>query len=388
MRRQKRIFLVAGEHSGDLLGAALMASLARELDEPPVFQGVGGALMEKEGLHSLFPLADVAVMGLGAILPRLPVIVRRVYQAVEAAVRFRPDIVVIIDSPEFTHPIAKRIRKRLPGVPMINYVSPSVWAWRPGRAKRMKSYIDHVLALLPFEPDVHKKLGGPPCTYVGHSLVEKNGFITSCSPDQLRQELQLGETGPVLVVLPGSRSNEVRRLMEPFGEVVGILKEKYPDLHVLLPVVQTVEHLVTEQLRDWPCPVHLLRGEQQKFAAFNLADAALAASGTVTLELGLAKAPMVVAYRMGRAEYSLRHLVSVRSIVLANLVLDENVFPEFLQEDCTPEKLSAALEDLLHDTPALQAQKNGLDLVEKKILLEGTTPSRAAARIVLDFLEK
>ena len=388
MSHRKRIFLVAGEHSGDFLGAALMRSLEEGLDQPPRYGGVGGSLMENEGLHSLFPLKDVAVMGLTAVIPRLPTIIKRVYQTIDAAVAFSPDIVVIIDSPEFTHPIAKRIRRKMPDVPIINYVSPSVWAWRPGRAKRMNSYIDHVLALLPFEPDAHKRLGGPACTYVGHSLVEKHETIKSCSADELQMELSLSSDSRKLVVLPGSRPNEVKRLMEPFGEAIRILGKTNKNLDILIPVMPSVEQLVEELITDWPVKPYLLRGEQQKFAAFNLADAALAASGTVTLELGLTRVPMVVAYRMGKPEYSLRSLVTVQSIVLANLVLGENVFPEFLQENCTPENLASALDELLHDTPALKAQKAGLELVEKKILLEGTTPSAEAAKIVLSYLDR
>jgi lipid-A-disaccharide synthase len=387
MDKRKRIFLVAGEHSGDSLGAALMAALNQGLEPAPLYEGVGGELMEEEGLHSLFPLKDVAVMGLGAIISRLPTLTKRVYQTVDAAVTFSPDIVVIIDSPEFTHPIAKRIRKKIPEVPIIDYVSPSVWAWRPGRAKKMSAYVDHVLALLPFEPDAHKRLGGPACTYVGHSLVEKKQVIDACSPTDLQAELSISSDVKKIVVLPGSRPNEVKRLMEPFGKAIGILREQHADLEILIPVMPSVEALVIEQMGDWPVQPHLLRGEEQKFAAFNLADAALAASGTVTLELGLTKVPMVVAYRMGTTEYSLRRLVTVHSIVLANLVLGENIFPEFLQENCTPENLATALQDLLSDTPALRAQKEGLELVEKKIMLEDSTPSLEAAKIVQSYLK-
>ena len=388
MRERKRIFIVAGEHSGDFLGAALMRSLETDLDVSPVFAGVGGSLMELEGLHSLFPLRDVAVMGLTAILSRLPTVVKRVYQTVDAAIAFAPDVVVIIDSPEFTHPIAKRIRRKLPDIPIIDYVSPSVWAWRPGRAKRMKSYVDHVLALLPFEPEAHKRLGGPVCTYIGHPLVEKNQFIKQCSPKELQSRLSIDEDAIKLVVLPGSRPNEVKRLMAPFGEAIDTLRAKHQNLEVLIPVMPTVEKLVQELGSNWSIKPHLLRGERDKFAAFNLADAAFAASGTVTLELGLTKVPMVVAYIMGKPEYSLRRMVSVQSIVLANLVLGENVFPEFLQENCTPEKLVTAMEELLHATPALAAQKEGLKLVEEKIMLEGSTPSAAAAKIVISYIEE
>lgn len=388
MMERKRIFLVAGEHSGDFLGAALMRSLTVALDDEPIISGVGGSLMEKEGMHSLFPLKDVSVMGLTAVVSRLPTIVKRVYQTVDAAIAFSPDVVVVIDSPEFTHSIAKRIRRKMPDIPIVNYVSPSIWAWRPGRAKKMKTYVDHVLALLPFEPEAHARLGGPPCTYVGHPLVEKKEFINSCSAKELQSKLLISDDAIKLVVLPGSRPNEVKRLMDPFGEAIKRLLSDYPKLEVLIPVMPSVETLVKEHMETWPLKPHLLFGETEKFAAFNLADAALAASGTVTLELGLTKVPMVVAYKMGKPEYSLRSLVSVHSIVLANLILGENVFPEFLQESCTPENLANALHDLLHETPSLQIQKEGLDLVERKIMLEDTDPSIEASKVVVSYLNK
>ncbi len=387
MTARKRIFIVAGEHSGDFLGAALMRSLGTELEHPPIYAGVGGSSMELEGLHSLFPLRDVAVMGLTAIFSRLPKIIKRVYQTVDAAISFAPDIVVIIDSPEFTHPIAKRIRQKFPNVPIIDYVSPSVWAWRPGRAKRMKRYIDHVLALLPFEPEAHERLGGPTCTYVGHPLVEKKEFIAQCSAKSLQTRLSITDEAIKLVVLPGSRSNEVKRLMAPFGDAIDKLRLKHEKLEILIPVMPTVETLIKELSSDWSVTPHLLLKESDKYAAFNLANAAFAASGTVTLELALTKVPMVVAYIMGKPEYSLRKMVSVQSIVLANLVLGENVFPEFLQEKCTPDNLVAAMDELLSETPALAAQQDGLNLVQEKIMLEGTTPSRAAAKIVASYLE-
>ena len=386
MTARKRIFLVAGEHSGDFLGAALMRSLEKQLESQPIYTGVGGSMMEAEGLQSLFPLHDVAVMGLTAIFARLPTILKRVYQTVDAAIAFSPDIVVIIDSPEFTHPIAKRIRRKLPDVPIIDYVSPSIWAWRPGRAKKMNRYIDHVLALLPFEPEAHKRLGGPACSYIGHPLVEKKDYIKSCSAKTLQVELSIADDAVKLVVLPGSRPNEVKRLMAPFGQVVDELREKYHSLEVLIPVMPSVDDLIEELSSTWAQKPHLLRGEEKKFSAFNLADAALAASGTVTLELGLTKVPMVVAYIMGKPEYSLRGMVSVKSIVLANLVLGKNVFPEFLQEKCTPDRLFTAIDELLRETPALAAQRAGLALVEKKIMLQGTTPSFEAAKIVMSYL--
>jgi lipid-A-disaccharide synthase len=383
----RRIFIVAGEHSGDLLGGKLMAALKAKSEYPIIFTGVGGETMEAEGLHSIFPLADVAVMGPLAILARLPKLVRRVYQAVAAGLDADPDGVIIIDSPEFTHPIAKRIRKNRPKVPIIDYVSPSVWAWRPGRAKKMRPYVDHLLAILPFEPEAHRRLGGPPCTYVGHPLIEKLDWIKSLDTGELAGRLGLDPAKPVLVVLPGSRPTEVRRLMEPFGGAVRLLIERTGPLEVIIPAVDSVRHLIEAALPGWPVEPHLVSGESDKFKAFRLAKAALAASGTVTLELGLAGVPMVVAYKVDWVASRLRFLLKVPSIVLANLVIGENVFPEFIQEDCTPEKLSEALAPLLADSPERQRQLAGLDRIAGQMLLGDTTPSQRAAETAMDIID-
>jgi lipid-A-disaccharide synthase len=225
-RQDLRLFLVAGEHSGDALGGRLMAALNARCKGRVHYLGVGGEEMERQGLASQFPLTDVAVMGPLSILPRLPRIISRVRRTAAAAVAAEPDAVVIIDAPEFTHPIAKRIRKRAPSIPIIDYVSPSVWAWRPGRARKMRRYVDHVLALLPFEPEAHRRLGGPECTYVGHPLIERLDWLRDFDPWQLGERLQLDPDQLVLVVLPGSRTSEVGQLMRPFGEAVELLRQR------------------------------------------------------------------------------------------------------------------------------------------------------------------
>lgn len=385
--RTRRIFIVAGEHSGDLLGGKLMAALNERSDVPIVYSGVGGETMEAQGLQSIFPLADVAVMGPLAILARLPKLVRRVYQTVDAGLAAEPDCVVIIDSPEFTHPIAKRIRKKKPGIPIVNYVSPSVWAWRPGRARKMKPYVDHLMAILPFEPEAHERLGGPPCSYVGHPMIERLDWINGLDTAELADRLGLDPGKPVLAVLPGSRPTEVRRLMQPFGEAVGLLASRIGAIEVVIPAVESVRPLIEAGLEDWPVTPHLVSGEADKFKTFRLARAALAASGTVTLELGLSGVPMAVAYRVDAVAARLRFLLSVPSVVLANLVIGRNVFPEFIQEDCTPEKLAAALGPLYSETEDRQRQLQGLTEISAKMLLDGTTPSERAAQTVMSVID-
>lgn len=382
--RPLHLALIAGEHSGDALGAKLMAELKARLGNGVVFSGVGGELMAHEGLTSLFPLSDVAVMGPVNILKRLPLLIRRVKEAARATVAAKPDAVVIIDSPEFTHPIAKRIRKAAPQIPIIDYVSPSVWAWRPGRAKKMRAYVDHVLALLPFEPAAHERLGGPPCTYVGHALSERLDWIRSQEGRALADRLGLHPSKPVVVVLPGSRPSEVTHLMPAFGATLGLVHDRVPGgIEILLPVVPSVRALVEKGLANWPRPVRIIDGEADKFASFRLASAALAASGTVTLELGLAGTPSVVAYKVDWVASQLRFLMKVPSIVLANLVAGENIYPEFIQEAATPDNMATALLPLVSDTPERRRQVEGLAGVPARIAIGVRSPSALAADVVL-----
>lgn len=378
-----RVFVVAGEHSGDALAAPLMTAIRRLAHRPVSFAGVGGPHMASEGLRSLFPISDVAVMAPLSILASLPRLLRRVNQAAEAGVSMRPDVVVIIDSPEFTHPIARRIRKQLPIVPIVNYVSPSVWAWRPGRAARMRAYVDHVLALLPFEPAAHQRLGGPPCTYVGHPLIERLPVIETADPQVLRQRLSLAPEARTIVVLPGSRRSEIERLLQPFGEALALVKAQVGPLNILLPTVDSVRGFIEAGTAAWPTQPHIVEGDADKFMAFKAADIALAASGTVTLELALAGVPMVVGYRVDALAAQLQFLVKTPHFALSNLVLGERAFPELMQADCTPVKLAAALVQVLTDPTISAAQRVALERLPAVMRLAEGTPSEAAARIVL-----
>jgi lipid-A-disaccharide synthase len=377
------VFIVAGEHSGDALGAGLMAELTRRRKGQVRFLGVGGEAMEAQGLTSLFPLGDIAVMGPGAILKALPRLTNRVYRTVSAGLAAKPDVIVIIDAPEFTHRVARRLNRKLPHTPIIDYVCPSVWAWRQGRAKVMARFIDHVLALLPFEPAALERLGGPPATYVGHPLAERRDWIRGLDTKAWAKRFNLDPEKTPLLVLPGSRSSEVKRLMPVFAETIARLTEMGHDLELLLPAVPHLRNHIAEHAKTWPRPVHLISGEEAKFAAFRLARAALAASGTVTLQLGLAGTPMVVAYRVDGVASHFRHLIKVPSVVLANLVIEKNAFPEFLQENCTAEKLVGALDLILKDTPERAAQLAALDRIGQKMQIEATSPSEKAADVVI-----
>ncbi len=331
--RPLTIWLVAGEESGDQLGAKLIRSLRALSGRPFTLAGVGGDAMAAEGMASLFPLEDVAVIGYLAVAARIRLLMRRIRQTVRACVAARPDVLVIIDSPGFTHAVASRVRRQLPDLPVVDYVSPSVWAWRPWRAKTMRGYIDHVLALLPFEPDAHRRLDGPACTYVGHPLIERLGELRP-GPDE--RAARQGPA-PVLAVLPGSRRTEIERLMPIFGATLARLQAQGHAVTVELPAVARHRALIERLAAAWPLRPRLIDGEADKLATFRRARAALAASGTVTLELALAGVPMVVAYQVPKIEEVIvRRLIQVPTIVLPNLILGENAIPELIQSDCTP----------------------------------------------------
>ena len=381
------VFIVAGEKSGDDLGGKLIAALKQASSVPITFAGVGGEAMAEQGLQSLFPLEDIAVMGIVAVLARLPKIVQRVYQTVAAVGQAQPDVLVIIDSPDFTHAVAKRVRAKWPKIPVVDYVSPSVWAWRQGRARKMRRYIDHVLALLPFEPAAHQRLGGPPCTYVGHPLIERLASLRPNAAESARREAQIPLLTPLIVVLPGSRRSEITHLMDDFGKTVALLARRYPHAEFVLPAVAHVEALIVQKMADWPVKPQILRGESAKYAAFRSARAALAASGTVTLELALAQVPTVVAYKVSKFEEPLRYVIKVPSIVLPNLILGENAVPELLQEKCQPALLADALINLIEPTQKRETQIIQLQRLDALMQLPDGSPAQVAAQIVLKYAQ-
>ena len=371
------IAMIAGEASGDQLGFKLMQAV-RELHPDCRFIGVGGDRMREEGLNSLFPMSDIAVMGILPVLGRLPLILRRIKETADFVISSQPDALVIIDSPDFTHRVARKVRQAKPDIPIINDVSPTVWAWRPGRAARMRAYIDHVLALLPFEPEAHQRLGGPPCTYIGHPLIER---LDELRPDA-GEAYRRASKPPIVLVLPGSRRGEIARLMAPFGEAIALLVQQSPDpIDFVLPAVSHLEGMIRAAMADWPVKPRLVLGEADKYAAFRTARCALAASGTVTLELALAGVPHVVGYRVSMLEAQLRYLIQVSTIVLPNLILGNNAVPEFLQEACNGPALATALLPLLTDTPQRQAQLDAMRELDQRMAVP-VPPSIGAAQII------
>ena len=381
----RRIFLIATEESGDRLGAHLMKVLRQRLGDAVKFEGVGGRGMTREGLKSLFPIEELSIIGFSAVVKQLPKLLRLIRQTTDAVLQAAPDILIIIDSPDFTHRVARRVRARNPAIPIVDYVSPSVWAWRPSRARAMRSYVDHVLALLPFEPEAYRRLHGPPCTYVGHPLIEQLASLRPSPQEQARRDA----SPPMLLVLPGSRRGEIRHHMAIFGEALDRLQAQGRPFELILPTMPHLLELVREGVKSWKVTPQIVVGEQEKRAAFRIAAAALAKSGTVTLELALSGVPMVAAYKAGAIEaWIVLRFVTVQSVILANLVVGDNVIPEFVQDDCTADKLTGALGEVLSDTPMRRRQTDAFARLDGIMSTGNQSPSVRAADIVLGLLRK
>lgn len=384
----KRIFFVIGEASGDKLGASLAKCLKDAHGDAVAFEGLAGEDLQAAGVTSLFDIEDIAVMGLGPVVARLPTIFRRLSDTVNAILASKPDIVVLIDSPDFTHRVAKRVRAQAPDIPIVGWVSPSVWAWRPGRAKAMRAFVDHLLVLLPFEVEAHAQLGGPPATYVGHPLVDD---LEQLRPQDAKERPALGpEVAPTLLVLPGSRRGEISRLMPVLRETMTRTFELMADgpaPRLVMPTVAKHEETLRALVDDWPMPVQVTSDQAEKRAAFRRAHAAIAASGTVSLELALSGVPMVVVYRLDWLARIFRSLVKVWTIILPNLVLGRPIVREYVDEFARPEALARALASLATDTPERRAQIEAfgeLDLVMRGS--DEASPADRARAVVERFL--
>ena len=371
-----RVFLIAGEPSGDRLGAALMAGL-RALHADVVFSGVGGALMQAQGLQSLFPMEELSVMGIAEVLPKYRQLKRRIAQTAEAALAASPSVMISIDSPDFCLRVAKRVKAQRPDLPTVHYVAPSVWAWRPKRAGKMARVIDHVLALLPFEPPL-MRAAGMSCDFVGHPVVAE----ALATPEE--RALMAGE-GPLILALPGSRRGEVTRLAPVIAEVLAQIKVVYPAARVALPTVRGVADLVTDLSRDWPIVPQIIQDPALKRAAFAAADVAIAASGTVSLELAANGCPMVIAYDMHPLTlWLMRRAALIDTVTLVNLVSETRVVPEFIGANCRADLIAPAVLALLQGA---DDQQQAMALTMQRLGQGGAAPGLRAAKSVLDFLK-
>ncbi|WP_298557853.1 lipid-A-disaccharide synthase [uncultured Aliiroseovarius sp.] len=384
-----KVFMIAGEPSGDRLGAALMEGL-KTLRPDVEFIGIGGAAMEEQGLTSRFPMSELSIMGIAEVAPKYFHLKRRIRETAEAVVAADPDVLITIDSPDFCLRVARIVKEEeVEGqtfghdIPIVHYVAPSVWAWRPKRAAKMARWVDHVLALLPFEPP-YMQAAGMGCDFVGHPVVAEPQ-ADEAAAHAFRDAHGIGDA-PLLLVLPGSRKGEVSRLAERFGEVIAHAKREKPDLQVVLPMAQGVEDLVREETAKWSVSPILIPAAQQddKRAAFKAADVALAASGTVSLELAAAHTPMVIAYDMNwLSRFLIGRMLKIDTVTLVNLVSDTRAIPEFLGKDCTPDRITPALLAAL-DAP--EAQNEAMWVTMERLGQGGEAPGLRAARSVLDAI--
>ncbi len=379
-----RVFVIAGEASGDKLGAALMAGLRKHAGDV-TFEGIGGDRMIEQGLQSLFPMDEISIMGITEILSQYRQLKARIRQTAEAVLAAKPDVLITIDLPEFSLRVAKLVKAQS-DIRTVHYVAPTVWAWRPGRAKKMAAQIDQVLALLPFEPP-YMEAAGMRCDFVGHPVVTD----PVASPDEIaafRADHSIGKA-PLALILPGSRRSEVSRLLPVFGEVVGKLHAQRPDLRFVLPAAPNVASLVNEAVSTWPFkPIILnpsVEGMAAKHAAFGAADVAVAASGTVSLELAAANTPMVIAYDMNwLSRQIIGRMLRVDTVTLVNLVSETRVIPEFIGKNCQPDAITDAVLALL-DAP--EQQRAAMALTMERLGKGGVPPGERAALAVLDGLK-
>ncbi|MFC0245674.1 lipid-A-disaccharide synthase [Falsochrobactrum ovis] len=385
--RPLKLAIVAGEESGDILGADLVDALRKQTDRLVDIIGVGGDHLAKRGLKTFFDPQEIAIMGLSAVLKSLPSLVLRIRQISREIVAARPDCVLLIDSPDFTHRVAKKIRAANPSIPIVKYVAPSVWAWRPQRAKAMRAYVDHVLTVLPFEVEVMKRLHGPASTYVGHRLSSYAPIVTAQRSQKSLENQRWNDDARRLLLLPGSRKSEVQMLMEPFGKTVEELAQRFNKLEVILPTLPRIEELVREASRDWAVKPIIVVGEEAKWEAFGKVDAALAASGTVSLELALSRIPTVLCYKADWfARQFLISKITIWSAALPNIVVDEPVVPELFNEFVRPGMMARQVERLMRKGAARQAQLDGFDKVAA--LMQTERPSgEIGAKILLDLAE-
>ena len=368
------IYVIAGEASGDALGARLIQAITRRRREIR-FAGIGGSQMAEHGVDSLFPIQDLALMGLLEVLPRLFQLRRRLHQTVADIAARRPDVVVTIDSPGFTLRVLKAIRPL--GIHRAHYVAPQAWAWRESRVRHYPGLWEQLLCLLPFEPDFFAG-HGLPATFVGHPVLESGADTGDAA--RFRAQHGIDPSARILTVMPGSRRTEVTRLLP----ILGATLQRLPDVVPVVPLAGPVANTVRQGTRDWPRPPVLVTELQDKYDAFAASAAALTKSGTSTLELAMAGVPMVVAYRVNPLSAAIaKQLVKVQYASIINLIAGREVIPEFIQQACTPVRLAATMRMLLEDPAAIEAQRAGCKEALRLLRASEGTPSEAAAAAVL-----
>lgn len=382
MMRSIKLAVIAGEVSGDILGGDLVAALRRAGRDVELL-GVGGERLQAEGLVSLFDYSELSVMGIADVLAKIPSLLQRIRQTADAIVAARPDALLIIDSPDFTHRVARRVRKAMPNLPIIQYVCPSVWAWKEYRAQAMLDYVDLVLAVLPFEPAVMQRLGGPRTVYVGHRLAADPNIL------RVRAERQMREPGaaPTILLLPGSRGSEIKRLADVMGEAAAEIKARHPQAVFLLPAVTRQEAFIRQKIAGWRVQPHCETGDAFKWTAFERADAAIAASGTVILELAMAGVPAVSIYRTDPIIKFLASRIKTWTAALPNLIADYPIIPEYINELLRPGAPVRWVERLMTDTPQRAAMLAGYADMWSRMEVEKPS-GELAAEALLNLLDE
>ena len=380
-----RLAVVAGEPSGDILGGDLVRALATATGAQPELVGVGGRHLISQGLNSLFDYTELSIIGFSAVIRQLPKLILRIRQTADAIIAARPDCLVIIDSPDFSHRVARKVRAALPDLKIVNYVCPTVWAWKPERAGAMNAYVDHVLSIFPFERDIVARLGGPPLTYVGHRLMDDPGLIAAHAAQVARRAAGEPSGPPVCLILPGSRHSEVARLGNDFGEAARILKQINPAMSFVLPAGVNVERQVRDAVLAWEVSCRVVTGDAAKWDAFGQADVAIAASGTVLLELALAGVPHISSYRLDPIARLVSRKITLWTAALPNMIADRVVIPEYFDAQVRPARLARDADQLGRDTLQRAAMLEGLDLVWSR-MQTGEPASELAARTLLSVI--
>ncbi|MEM5500843.1 lipid-A-disaccharide synthase [Ahrensia kielensis] len=381
-----KIGIVAGEESGQLLASELIDALNEIVDQPVTLIGVGGEKLESMGLKSIFNPAEIAITGVSAVIKTLPKLITRIKQTADAIIKEKPDCLLLIDSPDFSLRVAKKVKAALPDLPIVKYVAPTVWAWRPERAAKMASYINEILAILPFEPDVMQKLGGPKTHYVGHRLISDAALKNVWEHNYTKA---IPESDTInLLILPGSRSGEINALMDEFGKTVHLLHERGNKLNICLPTLPRLETRIRQYTASWPVSPVITTDRESQIDAYKRSDVALAASGTVTLELALAGIPAISCYRVDPIMKLAKSLITTWSAALPNIIVDRPIIKEFYEEFVRAGVLARSIEELVN--PKLFARQyvlEGYSEVRKKMAIEKGA-SQHSAEIIAKLLSQ
>ncbi len=379
-----KFYLIAGEPSGDALGARLIDAIRRK-DKNAEFYGIGGDSMQKKGLTSLFDISDLAIMGLTEVIPSIPRVLKRISETISDIQKNKPDVVITIDSWSFCARIHKKLRKLNLNIPQVHYVAPQVWAWKKKRARTMHKYIDHLLTLFPQEPKYFTPYNLP-TTFVGHPVIESN--VVNGIKGDFKKNHNIPEKNRLMLVLPGSRHNEVERLLPTFLEVVKILHNKYDDFSFVIPTVSTVSKHVKKLVSSSSLPIVVVEGEKERHDAFKNADVAIAASGTVALELAIVDVPHIIAYKVPKlTEWLVKHFIHIQYVNLSNILLGREIVPELLQEDCNADKIIYYVEQFVKHKPIYKKQIDGFEKVRKLLGMGQQTPSDNACKTILQIIK-